>query len=663
MWLESKLNKSPYLSGKEFRNGWIRNEKFICRLAIDQPDAQNGGTGVLVGPDVVLTCFHVLKNAIPHDEFGPTVNRDQIAVQFDYLENHSDIAGGVVGLNNISLADDWVIRYRKPSKSDSDDSDELPDELELDYALIRLMSAIGNERGWLSLSDVDINGPLALPSDFLCILQHPGLREQQAAIYTGELSFNENRTRIRHRANTEPGSSGSPCFDSNWKIVALHHAGAYNPEGKAKFNQGVPIARIVKDLHSEGIRFDDKTPAVMSTTSSTVGDFEPTLIVVCTDDDHHRAQYLLEEANIPPQFVARIGNQPPATVADNAIAVYLGSSKAAQDPGVLHTISELRDLNLQVLPVVTDLKEFNEQTPKELRLYNGAAWPVNDHLPQSLCSRIRQLLGLEVAAKDRSVFISYYREDCRAQIQQLRDALIDCSYDVFVDLNDLPAGEPVAQKIDKQLSGAASQALLFIETENAHKSKWIYDELKWAYTRSLAMVIWQFGEVSQRISLIGDLPVRYANETQLSEATPKIAKLLDVEIAQANTRNIQLARTLEGIVERYLKSRSVVIESLPNTPNEMLLHCHKEVAGRVIKGSILFLNSHRRPTPQLVQSLVDLYNQHKPSAAVLLFDAPEQSLSDDDQRIFDLQRGDAPIWLIPRQDAPEQLGEIIDNIV
>ncbi len=51
----------------------------------------------------------------------------------------------------------------------------------------------------------------------------------------------------RYRTNTDKGSSGSPCFDANWTLVALHHLGdpAYYPENKSAFNQGIPFTAIM----------------------------------------------------------------------------------------------------------------------------------------------------------------------------------------------------------------------------------------------------------------------------------------------------------------------------------------------------------------------------------------------------------------------------------
>lgn len=62
---------------------------------------------------------------------------------------------------------------------------------------------------------------------------------------------NSNGTRLRYSTNTEPGSSGSPCFSMDWDLVALHHFG--DPAWtEPKFNQGVPIGRIRQRIVAHG---------------------------------------------------------------------------------------------------------------------------------------------------------------------------------------------------------------------------------------------------------------------------------------------------------------------------------------------------------------------------------------------------------------------------
>jgi hypothetical protein len=58
------------------------------------------------------------------------------------------------------------------------------------------------------------------------------------------LSVNAARTRVRYATNTDPGSSGSPCFSLTWGLVALHHLGESGTKTVSAFNQGVPIAAI-----------------------------------------------------------------------------------------------------------------------------------------------------------------------------------------------------------------------------------------------------------------------------------------------------------------------------------------------------------------------------------------------------------------------------------
>jgi V8-like Glu-specific endopeptidase len=70
------------------------------------------------------------------------------------------------------------------------------------------------------------------------------------------VGVNHTGTRVRYRTNTEAGSSGSPCFDINWNLIALHHLGDpnYDQLHKPEYNQGIPISAIVQLLEHRGIR-------------------------------------------------------------------------------------------------------------------------------------------------------------------------------------------------------------------------------------------------------------------------------------------------------------------------------------------------------------------------------------------------------------------------
>ena len=64
------------------------------------------------------------------------------------------------------------------------------------------------------------------------------------------VEVNQNQARVRYRTNTEPGSSGSPVFDQNWNLVALHHSG--EPAFQPHWNEGIPFATIVNLLTQRG---------------------------------------------------------------------------------------------------------------------------------------------------------------------------------------------------------------------------------------------------------------------------------------------------------------------------------------------------------------------------------------------------------------------------
>jgi hypothetical protein len=56
-----------------------------------------------------------------------------------------------------------------------------------------------------------------------------------------------------YNVNTEPGSSGWPCFNSKLDLTALHHADGKDWPAAANYlyNQGVPICQILAYLQRQ----------------------------------------------------------------------------------------------------------------------------------------------------------------------------------------------------------------------------------------------------------------------------------------------------------------------------------------------------------------------------------------------------------------------------
>lgn len=228
----------------------------VCRVEIPKGTESDYGTGFLLGPDVLITNHHVMRLVK-----AGLVQPEDVILRFDY-KRRSD--GLTVDEGTVyRLAEEWLIDESPIGPNDFKGEEPAPDQL--DYALVRVEGEPGNDpvggpamldknpdaapRGWIKLPTV---APELPPDSSLFILQHPKGDPLKLAIDThaivGELFGGR---RLRYRTNTDAGSSGSPCFDANWNLVALHHMG--DPAfGTPTFNQGVPFPAILGLLKERG---------------------------------------------------------------------------------------------------------------------------------------------------------------------------------------------------------------------------------------------------------------------------------------------------------------------------------------------------------------------------------------------------------------------------
>src|SRR5262249_45016455 len=113
----------------------------------------------------------------------------------------------------------------------------------LDFALVAVADPqTAAPFGFLPL--VGQTGKVAI-SEFASIVQHPRGRPKEVAL-------RENRivdvlpAFLHYDADTEPGSSGSPVFNDQWEVVALHHASTQGaPPAKAVVNEGIRVSELV----------------------------------------------------------------------------------------------------------------------------------------------------------------------------------------------------------------------------------------------------------------------------------------------------------------------------------------------------------------------------------------------------------------------------------
>lgn len=197
-------------------------ESAVCRIEI--PRSNGIGTGFLVGPDLVMTNYHVMERVIQGAvKQGTVVFRFGYKVAADGLTLQTGHEYGLVAGSG------WLL-----------DSSSLS---ALDYALVRLAGKAGEDpadggmtapqRGWLTPEKHDF-----VVGEPLYVLQHPDAAPLKFAD-GGVTAVWPAKYRVIYRTNTIPGSSGSPCFDGSWNLVALHHWG--DPAG----NRGVIFSAIL----------------------------------------------------------------------------------------------------------------------------------------------------------------------------------------------------------------------------------------------------------------------------------------------------------------------------------------------------------------------------------------------------------------------------------
>ncbi len=247
--LERILGASQ-LAGIEFFERGIIAARAVARIEIRNTGGRLSGygSGVMVSPRLLMTNNHVL---------GSETEASGSVAQFEYLTT----AGGIT---------------LEPRPFRLSPRTFFVTSKKLDFTLVAVeeVNAAGEQiaaRGWCPL--IPGSGKAVL-GERVNIIQHPGGERMQIAVRDNTVVAVVDDF-LQYEADTKPGSSGSPVFNEQWEMAALHHAGVpeRDPRGRVLMrdgrpwtgrredidrinwiaNEGVRISRIVRHVESESL--------------------------------------------------------------------------------------------------------------------------------------------------------------------------------------------------------------------------------------------------------------------------------------------------------------------------------------------------------------------------------------------------------------------------
>lgn len=219
--LQGFFTPEPRWQDVGFLRSAIKCASSVCRVEIGKVT----GTGFLVGDALVLTNYHVLK---PTDADDLQANAAKALVRFAAY-----------------TAADGKAEEGLPFKLDAESIVDQSVVAELDFVLLKVEPAILAAD---TIEKVELDSSLPAGKSSLNILHHPGGDTMKLSTSgNGVTGVYGDKGLVQYATNAAEGSSGSPCFTDDWKVVALHHAQRSRPWGSVR--EGILMKDILARIH------------------------------------------------------------------------------------------------------------------------------------------------------------------------------------------------------------------------------------------------------------------------------------------------------------------------------------------------------------------------------------------------------------------------------
>jgi endonuclease G, mitochondrial len=226
--LQSLFKPQPDFLDVGFLIEGIRQAISVCRIETSAGKAL--GTGFLIDNNLLLTNYHVLQTETSTPD-NINANAREIVLRFGYFTAET---GGATKGQTFRLEQNQPMVQHSPTDK-------------LDYVLLRVEDKI-IKTSEIKKAECEFNNLLAERMT-LAILQHPDGESMKLAVSSDGITSVQPQTGlVQYLTRTSGGSSGSPCFNENWKVVALHHAERAKAFGSIR--EGILLSAIYPEIKS-----------------------------------------------------------------------------------------------------------------------------------------------------------------------------------------------------------------------------------------------------------------------------------------------------------------------------------------------------------------------------------------------------------------------------
>jgi hypothetical protein len=341
-------------------------------------------------------------------------------------------------------------------------------------------------------------------------------------------------------------------------------------------------------------------------------------------EDDHRFDLLSQALNAE---LAEVGLHRTVTVATvefepgeavPSAGVYLAGPAALADAELAGRLETAVARGRVIVPVVEDLARFSASVPAVLHPINGWEWSGAE--PERRLARfLLEQLGIE--DRQRRVFISHKRDDGSGAAEQLHDHLSKMGFEPFIDRFAIRSAEEVQATIADALEDHAF--MLLLETPLASTSDWVFDEVDYALSHTMGMLILRWPGDHDKVPGSPGVPRLYLTDGELRTDEHDFRVLTDAALDRV-LGEVEAAHAQGLVRRRRMLIRSIADAAAAAGCSSVALPDWR-LAVRCSRESTLLGITPRLPTAEDLQHLDQARSgsEEVPTSAVLVHAARE----------------------------------------